>query len=99
MTHLVECRDLFFLEEKIIDNVFQWDVPKNMRHTESYDDMFQAIRALTVQKILKIIILTLLRTGGGGLLARTIGLAARNLDAFHVESPKLLTSLLCYCFF
>ena len=52
--HLVESRDLFFLEADIVDNVFQWDVLKNMRQIKSYDDMFQAIRTLTVQKILKI---------------------------------------------
>ena len=55
LTHLVE---LFFLEAEIVDNIFQWDVLKNMRQIKSYDDMFQAIRALTVQKILKIRILS-----------------------------------------
>ena len=54
MTHLVESRDLFFLEAEIVDTIFQWDVLKNMLQIKSYDDMFQAIRALTVQKILKI---------------------------------------------
>ena len=39
-------------------------------------------------------ILTLLPTGRG-FLARTIRLAARTLEPFHVESPKFLTSLLC----
>ena len=53
-THLVESRDLFFLEAEIVDNIFQWNVLKNMRQINSYDDMFQAIRALTFQKILKI---------------------------------------------
>ena len=53
MTHLVEGRDLFFLEAEIVDNIFLWDVLKNMRQIKSYDDMFQA-EALTVQKILKI---------------------------------------------
>ena len=47
-------KDLFFLETEIVDNIFQWDVLENMRQIKSYDDMFQAIRALTVQKILKI---------------------------------------------
>ena len=49
LTHLVESRELFFLKH----NIFQWDVLKNMGHIKSYDDMFQIIRALTVQKILK----------------------------------------------
>ena len=43
-----------FLESEIVDNIFQWDVLKNIRQIKSYDDMFPAIRALTVQKILKI---------------------------------------------
>ena len=47
-----------FLEVEIVDNIFQWDVLKNMRQIKSYDDMFQAIRALTVEKILKIIFLS-----------------------------------------
>ena len=50
MTHSVKSRDLFFLEAEIVDNIFQWDVLKNMRQIKSYDDMFPAIRALTVQK-------------------------------------------------
>ena len=54
LTHLVESRDLFFLKAEIIDNIFQWDVLKNMQQIKSYDDMFQAMRALTIQKILKI---------------------------------------------
>ena len=54
MTHLVESRNLFFLEAKIVDNIFQWDVLKNMQQIKSYDDMFQAIKTLTIQKILKI---------------------------------------------
>ena len=49
-THLVESRDLLFLEAEIVDNIFQWDVLKNKRQIKSYDDMFQAIRPLTVQK-------------------------------------------------
>ena len=58
MTHLVESKDLvFFLEAEIVDNIFQWDVMKTMRQIKNYDDMFQAIRALTAQKILKIRIL------------------------------------------
>ena len=31
LTHLVESRDLFFLEAEIVDNTFQWDVLKNMQ--------------------------------------------------------------------
>ena len=58
LTHLVESRDLFFREAEIVDNIFQWDVLKNMRQLKCYDDMFRAIRALTVQKILKIRILS-----------------------------------------
>ena len=58
LAHLVESRDLFFLETEIVDNIFQWDVPKNMPQIKSYDDMIQAIRASTVQKILKIRILS-----------------------------------------
>ena len=38
---------------EIVDKLFQWDVLKNMRHIKSDDGMFQAIRALTVHKILK----------------------------------------------
>ena len=58
LTHSVESRDLLFFEAEIVDNIFRWDVLKNMRQIKSYDDMFQAIRALTVQKILKIRILS-----------------------------------------
>ena len=47
-----------FLEAEIIDNIFQCDVLKNMRQIKCYDDMFQAMKALTVQKILKIRILS-----------------------------------------
>ena len=54
LTHLVKSRDLLFLEAEIVDSIFQWDVLKNMRQIKSYDDRFQAIRALTVQKVLKI---------------------------------------------
>ena len=54
LTHLVERRDQFFLEVEIVDNIFQWDVLKNMRQIKSYDDMFQAIRALTIQKFSKL---------------------------------------------
>ena len=57
LTHLVENRGLFLLEADTVDSNFQWDVLKNMRQMRSYDDMFQAIRALTVQKILKIRVL------------------------------------------
>ena len=28
LTHLVEIRDLFFLEAEIVNNIFQWNVPK-----------------------------------------------------------------------
>ena len=45
---------MFFLGAETVDNIFQWDVLKNMLQIKSYDDMFQAIRALTVQNILKI---------------------------------------------
>ena len=58
LTHLVETRYLFCLEAEIADNIFWSDVLKNMRQIKSYDDMFQAISALTVQKILKIRILS-----------------------------------------
>ena len=54
LTHLVESRNLFFLETEIVDNIFQWDASKNMRQIKSYDDMIQALRVSTVQKILKI---------------------------------------------
>ena len=53
LTHLVKSRDLCFLEAEIVDNIFQWDVLKNLRQIKSYDYMFQAIRALTVQKLSK----------------------------------------------
>ena len=56
LTHLVESRDLFFLEAEVVDNIFQWDALKNIGQIKSYDDMFQAIRVLTIQKILKIIL-------------------------------------------
>ena len=52
LTHLVESRDLFFREA--VDNIFQWDLLKNMLEIKSHDDLFQAFRTLTVQKILKI---------------------------------------------
>ena len=54
LTYLVESRDLYFLEAETVDNIFQWHVLKNIRQIECYDDMFQVIRVLTVQKILKI---------------------------------------------
>ena len=57
LTRLVESRDLFFLEAETVYNIFQWNVLRNMRQINSYDDMFQAIKALTVQKILKVRIL------------------------------------------
>ena len=50
LTHLVKSRDLLFLEAEIVDNMSQWDVLKNMRQIKNYDDMFQAIRALSVKK-------------------------------------------------
>ena len=53
LTHLVEGRDLFLLEVEIVENIFQWDVLKNMLQIKSYDEMFQAAEALTVQKFLK----------------------------------------------
>ena len=49
LIHLVESRDLFFLKAEVVDNNLQWDVLKNMRQIKSYDDMFQAMRTLTVQ--------------------------------------------------
>ena len=58
LTHLVQSRDPFFLEAEVVDKIFQLDVLKNVRQIKSYDDMFQAIRALIVQKILKIRILS-----------------------------------------
>ena len=48
LIHLVESKHLFLFEAEIVDNIFQWDVLKNVRQIESYDDMFQAIRTLTV---------------------------------------------------
>ena len=36
LTHLVESRDLFFLEAEIVNNIFQWDVLKNMRQIKSF---------------------------------------------------------------
>ena len=54
LTRLVESRDLFFLEAEVVDNIFQLDVLKNMGQIKSYADMFDAIRGLTVRKILKI---------------------------------------------
>ena len=53
LTHLVEGRDLFFLEVETVDNIFQWDVLKYILQIKSYDEMFQATEALTVQKVLK----------------------------------------------
>ena len=35
LTHLVESRDLFFLEAEIIDNIFLWDVLNNTRQIKS----------------------------------------------------------------
>ena len=49
LTHLVESGDLLFLEAEIAD-IFQWDVLKSIKQIKRYDDMFQAIRALTIQK-------------------------------------------------
>ena len=54
LIHLVESRDLFFLEAEIVDNIFQLDILKNMRQIKSYTKMFQAIRSFTIKKILKI---------------------------------------------
>ena len=31
LTHLVESQRPIFLEAEIVDNIFQWDAPKNMR--------------------------------------------------------------------
>ena len=58
MTYLVESRGLLFLEAETADYIFQWVVLKNMRQIKSYDGMFQAIKALTAHKILKIRILS-----------------------------------------
>ena len=52
LTYLVESRDLFFLKAEAVDKIFQWDVLNFMRQTQSYDGVFQAIRALTAQQIL-----------------------------------------------
>ena len=54
LTHLVESRHLLFLEAEVVDNIFQLDVLKNMRQMKRFADMFQAVRGLTVEKILKI---------------------------------------------
>ena len=54
----MESKDLFFLEAEITDNIFQWAIVKNMQQIKSFDDIFQAIRALTIQKILKMRILS-----------------------------------------
>ena len=53
LTHLAESRDLFFLKAKIVDNIFKWDVLKNMRQIESYDDIFGSL-GFDGSKILKI---------------------------------------------
>ena len=58
LTHLVESRYLFFLEPEIVHNIFQWGTLKIRRQIKTYDDMFQAMRTLTVQNILKIRILS-----------------------------------------
>ena len=34
LTHLVESRDLFFLEAEIVDNIFQWNVLRNYPGSE-----------------------------------------------------------------
>ena len=41
LTHLLESIDLFLLDAELVDNIFQWDVLKNMRQLRSYDDIFQ----------------------------------------------------------
>ena len=49
LTHLLrKQRPVFSLEEKIVDNIFQWDLLKIMPQIKSYDDLFQAIRTLTI---------------------------------------------------
>ena len=59
LTHLVESRDPFFLEAEIVGNIFQWDVLKICdRYKVMITCFMKAIRALTVQKILKIRILS-----------------------------------------
>ena len=50
LTHLVESRNLFFLDAETVEDTFQWDVLKNMLQIKCYDDMFQSIRALTTQQ-------------------------------------------------
>ena len=57
LTHLAESRYLFFLEAEIVDNIFHWDV--KYAADKSCDNMFQAKRTLTVQKILKLRILVI----------------------------------------
>ena len=52
LTHLVESRDLFFLEADSWQH-FSMGCTEKYAADKSYDDLFQAIRALTVQKILK----------------------------------------------
>ena len=42
LSHLVESRDLFFLEAEIVDNIIQQDVLKSVRQIGSYDDMFRS---------------------------------------------------------
>ena len=54
LSQVVESRDQFFLEAEVVDNISQLDVLKNMRQVTSYADMFQAIRGLTILKIVKI---------------------------------------------
>ena len=54
LTHLVESRDIFFLEAEIVDSTFQWNVLKNIWQKKSSNHMFYAKRALTVLKRLKI---------------------------------------------
>ena len=54
LTHLAESRDTFFVQAETVDNIFQWDVLKNMRQMKRYDDMFQATGALIVHKLLNV---------------------------------------------
>ena len=58
LTHLVENRDLFFIEAEIVENNFQWDLLKICGRQKVMMACFKPIRALTVLKILKMRILS-----------------------------------------
>ena len=38
-SQMAENLPMFFLEAEIVDNIFQWDVLKNIRQLKCYDDM------------------------------------------------------------